>query len=125
MTTPEFDVVVTAAHKVESNTNTLYDRIAAAALPSASAGTKARGAGVASMLRSRFKGGADHPTARSASADAHADMNAIYHRLEAVVPGLAWLSNAELKKEERRHIIVGSAETTRPDEVSKDRLQLL
>ena len=52
------------------------------------------------MLDAQFKGGAEHPRARDASAEAHADMNAIYTCLTLVVPGLAWLSNMELKKED-------------------------
>lgn len=85
---------------IQSNTNNLYDNVAASALPSVSAETLTRGAGTIAVLGTRFKTGAAKPKGRSANADAHTDMDTIYARITLMVPGLCCLSQAELKKED-------------------------
>ena len=80
--------------------NNLHARGAAAALPGASAETKATGVGDTVMLASRFKTGTENPHTRVDSTAAHTHMNMIFACITLVAPGLTELSCAEMKKED-------------------------
>ena len=91
--------------------------VAAAALPGASAEIQATGAGGTALLNARFKTGSLHPRVRDDSEASHAHINLILARITAVVPGLARLSAAELKKKDVSALNL-------PEEPSGDRTSL-
>ena len=104
MNAGDFATSVSSARRAQNTPNNLYDQVAVAALPSASAETKAKGTGVTPQLGSHLKSGAQHPRATDANADAHTKMNVIFGRITEMMPDLHCLTNPELQKKDTKEL---------------------